>query len=183
MNLSVRYLHSNVGIDLPKGLQSCKNILMKPTTLGLLLSVLLLSSTTLAQLISNAPSLPMTNALEIGPEIAEVVLEDLDEKDSDIETHLVLNTSSGKVRGVLRHIKSGRVFMFDSSGLLDLIIKRTSVGETLCVFDTNGKWLYTVKNNRYLFDANGQMKGVLQLSGDNVIFHRMDSGIKKNPAK
>lgn len=150
---------------------------------SLLVPIIFLSATTQAQLISNAPSLPVTNTLEIGPEIAEVVLEDLDEKNSDIETHLVLDTSSGMVRGVLHHMKSGRVFMFDSDGLLDLIIKRASKDETLCVFDTSGKWLYTVKNNRYLFDADGKMRGVLRISGDKVVFHRLEDVEKKNPAK
>ena len=159
-------------------------MLMKWTRCFVILPVVLLTVVAQAQLITTAPSsLPVTNTVEIGHEIAEVVLEDLDEKQAGVEKHLILDTASGTVKGVLHHMKSGRVFMFDSEGLLDLIIQQTDEGDPVCVFDTHGKWLYTVKNNRYLFDAEGEMKGVLNLSGDKVIFHRLDGGGKKNPVK
>ena len=150
---------------------------------SLFLPIILLSVTTQAQLISNAPPLPMTNTVEIGHEIAEVVLADLDVQKSGVERHLVLDTASGRVKGVLHHTKSGQIFMFNSEGLLDLIIKQAEDDEPVYVFNTRGEWLYTVKNNRYLFDANGKMAGILRLSGDNVVFHRLDGVEKKNPAK
>ena len=156
---------------------------MKLTKPSLIILIILLSATTQAQLISNAPPLPMTNTVEIGHEIAEVVLADLDVQKSGVERHLVLDTASGRVKGVLHHMKSDRVFMFDSGGLLDLIIKQADEGDPVYVFNTRGEWLYTVKNNRYLFDAKGQMTGVLRLSGDQVVFHRLDGVEKKNPAK
>jgi len=156
---------------------------MKPIKSTLFLSTALLTAATQAQLIGAAPSLPMTNTIAIGSAIAEVVLEDLDERKSGVEKHLILDTTSGTVKGVLHSHKSGQIFMFNSDGLLDLIIRPEMEGGPVYVFDTHGQWLYTVKNNRYLFDADGNIKGILNVSGDKVVFQRLEGVKKKNPAK
>lgn len=131
----------------------------------------LLSLQAHAQLIDSTPSLSVTNAIEIGQDVAR---EKLIHADNSVQKHLLLDSASGQCNGVILEKDAGLMYLFDSKGLLNLIVKSNG-DNAVCVFDTHGKWLYVVKNERHLFDASGKMRAVLTVRDDKVIVIPMES--------
>ncbi len=141
----------------------------KQRALILIFVAQLLCLNAVGQIIENAPSpLSITNAVEIGGSIAGKLLETLDDTSNDLERHLIFDVSSGLFTGVLRDSKDGRVYLFDSKGLLNLITRK-SEHDTINVFDTHGKWIYIVKNNKHVFDRFGKRVGSLRVSNGRII--------------